>query len=99
VAYVFTTGLDTEAIVAQLGDRCAGVTQVDGYGAYKALAWRANPGRIRLAFCLAQARRKFVAVHKTEKGRFGPAPIDGVTLSSNRSIPPDFSRLGALCCR
>ena len=39
--------------------------QVDGYGAYKALTRRTKPGRIRLAFCLAHARRKFVAVHKT----------------------------------
>ena len=65
VAYVFATGRDTEAIIAQLGDRFAGVMQVDGYGAYKALARRTKPGRIRLAFCLAHARRKFVAVHKT----------------------------------
>ena len=65
VAYVFATGRDTEAIIAQLGDRFAGVMQVDGYGAYKALTRRTKPGRIRLAFCLAHARRKFVAVHKT----------------------------------
>jgi hypothetical protein len=65
VAYVFATGRSTEAIVTQLGDRFAGVLQVDGYGAYKALIKRCKPGRIRLAFCLAHARRKFVAVHKT----------------------------------
>ena len=66
VAYVFATGRNTEAIVAQLGDHFAGVLQVDGYAAYKALARRAKPGRIRLAFCLwRNARRKFVAVHKT----------------------------------
>jgi len=41
------------------------VLQVDGYGAYKALVKRSKPGRIRLAFCLAHARRQFVAVHKT----------------------------------
>jgi len=61
VAYVFATGRDTEAIVAQLGDRFAGVMQVDGYGAYKALARRTKPGRIRLAFCRAcapQVRRR-----------------------------------------
>lgn len=65
VAYVFSTGRDTGAIVKQLGDRFAGVLQVDGYGAYKALVKRSKPGRIRLAFCLAHARRQFVAVHKT----------------------------------
>jgi len=75
VAYVFATGRDTEAIVAQLGDRFAGVMQVDGYGAYKALARRAKPGRIRLAFCLAHARRKFVAVHKTTQS---PTALDVV---------------------
>ena len=65
VAYVFSTGRDTGAIIKQLGDRFAGVLQVDGYGAYKALVKRSKPGRIRLAFCLAHARRQFVAVHKT----------------------------------
>ena len=75
VAYVFATGRDTEAIVAQLGDRFAGVMQVDGYGAYKALARRAGPGRIRLAFCLAHARRKFVTVHKTTQS---PAALEVV---------------------
>jgi hypothetical protein len=65
VAYVFATRRRTEAIVTQLGGRFAGVLQVDGYGAYKALIKRCKPGRIRLAFCLAHARRKFVAVHKT----------------------------------
>jgi transposase len=70
---VFATGRDTEAIVAQLGGRFAGVMQVDGYGAYKALARRARPGRIRLAFCLAHARRKFVAVHKTTQS---PAALE-----------------------
>lgn len=73
MAYVFGTGRNTKAIIAQLGDRFAGVMQVDDYGAYKALVRRAKPSRIRLAFCLAHARRKFlaharrkfVAVHKT----------------------------------
>jgi transposase len=73
VAYVFATGRDTEAITAQLGDRFAGVLQVDGYAAYKALAKRGKPGRIRLAFCLAHARRKFVAVHKTTQS---PAALE-----------------------
>ena len=36
-----------------------GILQVDGYGSYKGLA-RRHP-RIQLAFCLADARRKFVA--------------------------------------
>jgi transposase len=65
VAYVFSTGRDTEAIATQLGDTFSGILQVDGYGAYKALVKRSKRGRIRLAFCLAHARRKFVAVYKT----------------------------------
>jgi transposase len=64
VAYVFAPGRDTGAIFEQIGKRFAGVLQVDGYGAYKALVKRTEPGRIRLAFCLAHARRKFVEVHK-----------------------------------
>ena len=39
-----------------------GILQVDGYGSYKGLA-RRHP-QIQLAFCLAHARRKFVAVYK-----------------------------------
>jgi hypothetical protein len=73
VAYVFATGRGTDAIVTQLGDSFAGVLQVDGYAAYKALVKRSKPGRIRLAFCLAHARRKFVAVHKTTQS---PAALD-----------------------
>src|SRR5689334_16859531 len=42
--------------------RFAGILQVDGYGSYKGLA-RRHP-QIQLAFCLAHARRKFVAVYK-----------------------------------
>jgi transposase len=64
VAYVFAHGRGTGAILDQIGTRFTGVLQVDGYGAYKALVKRTAPGRIRLAFCLAHARRKFVEVHK-----------------------------------
>ena len=64
VVYVFATGRGTDAIAAQLGDGFAGVLQVDGYEAYKALVKRTKGGKIRLAFCLAHARRKFVAAHK-----------------------------------
>ena len=61
---VFATGRGTHAIAAQLGDGFTGVLQVDGYEAYKALVKRTKGGKIRLAFCLAHARRKFVAAHK-----------------------------------
>ena len=62
---MFATGRGTNAIAGQLGDGFTGILQVDGYGAYKALVKRTKRGKIRLAFCLAHARRKFVAVHKT----------------------------------
>jgi transposase len=64
VVYVFATGRGTDAIAGQLGGAFTGILQVDGYGAYKALVRRTKRGKIRLAFCLAHARRKFVAVHK-----------------------------------
>jgi hypothetical protein len=75
VAYVFATGRGADEIVTQVGNRFTGVMQVDGYAAYKALVNRSKPGRIRLAFCLAHARRKFVAVHKTTQS---PAALDVV---------------------
>jgi hypothetical protein len=67
VAYVFSTGRDTEAIATQLGEDFSGILQVDGYSAYKALVKRNRRGKIRLAFCLAHARRKFVAVYKATR--------------------------------
>lgn len=67
VGYVFTEGRGTEELEAQLG-RFEGVLQVDGYGAYKSMARRrrkSNAAPLRLAFCLAHARRKFADVVKT----------------------------------
>lgn len=64
VVYVFARGRGHHEIKQQLAGY-QGVLQVDGYGAYKALEKaRGAPGAIRLAFCLAHARRKFVEVHK-----------------------------------
>jgi transposase len=37
----------------------AGILQVDGYGAYNALA---EGGPVALAFCCAHVRRKFVEI-------------------------------------
>ena len=68
VAYVFTNGRGTDKIAPQLAG-FSGILQVDGYAAYKALA-RDHDGAIRLAFCLAHARRKFVAVYKSTKSPF-----------------------------
>jgi len=46
----------------------AGILQVDGYAAYKALVRRRRSGaKVRLVFCLSHARRKFVAVLKTTR--------------------------------
>ena len=64
VAYVFAESRGKKEIAAQLA-KFAGVLQVDGYAAYKSLEKDARTaGKIRLAFCLAHARRKLVAVHK-----------------------------------
>jgi transposase len=67
VAYVFADGRGKGEIAAQLVDY-AGILRVDGYVAYKSLAKESRKaGTIRLAFCLAHARRKFVTVYKTTK--------------------------------
>ena len=63
VAYVFAEGRGTAEIADQLAG-FTGILQVDGYAAYKKLARHRREAPIRLAFCLAHARRKFVAVLK-----------------------------------
>ena len=76
VAYVFAESRGKKEIAAQLA-KFAGVLQVDGYAAYKSLEKDARTaGKIRLAFCLAHARRKFVAVHKTTKSPFAREVIE-----------------------
>jgi transposase len=74
VAYVFAAGRGTEEIAGQLTD-FSGILQVDGYAAYKALA-RDHGGAIKLAFCLAHARRKFVEVFKTTQSPFAREVIE-----------------------
>lgn len=56
VAYVYAPDRKAERPEAHLGD-FAGILQVDGYGAYAALAKRRQ--QLRLAFCWAHVRRKF----------------------------------------
>jgi transposase len=56
VAYVYAADRKTERPEAHL-QGFAGILQVDGYGAYAALARRHQ--QIRLAFCWAHVRRKF----------------------------------------
>ena len=56
VAYVYAADRKAERPEAHLGN-FAGILQVDGYGAYAALARRRQ--QVRLAFCWAHVRRKF----------------------------------------
>ncbi len=66
VAYIFAESPSAREIEGQLSS-FAGVLQVDGYQAYKTMAKRrrkSNVAPMRLAFCLAHARRKFVDVVK-----------------------------------
>jgi transposase len=78
VAYVFADGRSTGDIAAQLADY-AGILQVDGYVAYKSLVKGARgAGTIRLAFCLAHARRYFVKVYKTTKSPFAQEVIERI---------------------
>jgi transposase len=66
VAYTFAASRSAREIEGQLSS-FAGLLQVDGYQAYKTLAKRrgkSNVAPLRLAFCLAHGRRKFVDVVK-----------------------------------
>lgn len=69
VAYTFAESRSAREVEGQLSS-FAGVLQVDGYQAYKTLAKRrgkSNIAPMRLAFCLAHARRKFVDVMRELK--------------------------------
>ncbi len=71
VGYVFAESRSAREIDGQLAT-FNGVLQVDGYSAYKTLAKRrgkSNSAPLRLAFCLAHARRKFVDVVKLTGSR------------------------------
>ncbi|RZF59165.1 IS66 family transposase [Sphingomonas populi] len=67
VCYAHARSRSHATISTQL-ENYAGILQVDGYTAYKALE---TPGRdagtIELAFCLAHLRRRFVDLHKSTK--------------------------------
>jgi transposase len=78
VAYVFAEGRSKKEIAAQLA-KFSGVLQVDGYAAYKSLeSDKRTAGKIRLAFCLTHARRKFVAVHKATNSPFAQEVIERI---------------------
>ncbi|AUN33792.1 IS66 family transposase [Niveispirillum cyanobacteriorum] len=69
VAYVYAEGRQTAEVERQLA-RFSGILQVDGYQAYKALAKADRPaGPVRLAYCMAHARRKFVDAYTTTKSQ------------------------------
>src|SRR5260370_9443073 len=90
VAYVFANGRGTAEIAGQLTG-FSGILQVDGYAAYKALA-RGQGGAIRLAFCLAHARRKFVEVYKTTQSPFAHEVIE--RLQVVYAIQSEIRRFG-----
>ena len=78
VVYVFAEGRGKKEIAAQLA-KFSGILQVDGYAAYKSLEGdERTAGKIRLAFCLAHARRKFVAVHRATKSPFAQEVIERI---------------------
>ena len=72
VAYVYEPDRKHERPVAHLAG-FAGILQVDGYGAYKALA---EGGPVALAFCWAHVRRKFFEIQAST-----PAPIAAEALA------------------
>ena len=78
IGYVYAEGRRTVDISMQLAS-FSGVLQVDGYVAYKGLTKPGrNAGPIRLAFCLAHARRKFVDVHATTGSPVAREVIDRI---------------------
>lgn len=74
VVYIHARGRGHAEALWQLA-RYEGVLQVDGYAAYKALARKGAEG-IRLAFCLAHARRKFVDAY-----RKSPSPVAATIIA------------------
>lgn len=69
VAYVYAEGRKAAEVERQLS-AFTGILQVDGYQAYKSLAKAERPaGPIRLAYCMAHARRKFVDVYTTTQSQ------------------------------
>jgi len=80
VAYVFAATRKKIEIASQLAD-FSGVLQVDAYAAYKALAKdKRKTGKIRLAFCLTHARRKFVAVLKATNSPFAREVVERIAV-------------------
>jgi transposase len=76
VGYVFSDSRSAAAVARQLAG-FSGTLQVDGYTAYKTLVrLRTAEGRpIRLAFCMAHARRRFVDVYEATRSEAALAAI------------------------
>jgi transposase len=67
VVYLYAPDRRGSHLEVHLG-RFRGVLQVDGYAGYDKLAQPGRPaGAIKLAYCLAHARREFFDVHKQTK--------------------------------
>lgn len=79
VGYVFSESRGTDEVARQLAS-FSGTLHVDGYTAYKTLTRRRGAaGRpIRLAFCLAHARRKFVDVYEATASPTALAVIEKI---------------------
>jgi transposase len=80
VAYIYAKGRGHHEIKEQLA-RYQGLLQVDGYAAYRGLTKAGRlPGPIRLAHCLAHARRKFTDVHKATQSTFAREIIERLAV-------------------
>jgi hypothetical protein len=75
VLFVYAEGRGHKEIKEQLAD-FAGILQVDAYGGYNGLTVEGRVvGPIKLAFCLAHARRKFVDLYKVTQSAFAAEVI------------------------
>ena len=90
VAYVYEPDRKHERPAVHLAG-FAGILQVDGYGAYKALA---EGGPVALAFCWAHVRRKFFEIQAST-----PAPIaaesDRAILNTGLRLSLYFARIAS----
>ena len=76
VAYIFALGRRKKEIQTQLL-KYTGILQVDGYKAYKGLTHPdRKPGPIRLANCMAHARRKYVEAFKKTNSKLAQTVIE-----------------------
>ena len=86
VAYVYEPDRKHERPAVHLSG-FGGILQVDGYGAYKALA---DKGQARLAFCWAHVRRKFFEIQAAT-----PAPVAAEALARMAPSTPSSAKSAA----